>query len=91
LKDANLPITADMVEKIIKYNQIFNNIVLVLRLKVIKISLKSDMFIIWFDIWDVQSDSRAKGLINRCFNVGNYIATIQDTNMNPGVSQYKNY
>ena len=91
MKDANLPITADMVEKIIKYNQIFNNIVLVLRLKVIKILLKSDMFIIWFDIWDVQSGSRAKGLINRCFNVGNYIATIQDTNMNPGVSQYKNY
>ena len=91
LKDANLPITADMVEKIIKYNQIFNNIVLVSRLKVIKILLKSDMFIIWFDIWDVQSGSRAKGLINRCFNVGNYIATIQDTNMNPEVSQYKNY
>ena len=29
-------------------------------------------------------------LINRCFNVGNYITTIQGANMNPGVPQCKN-
>jgi len=29
-------------------------------------------------------------LINRCFNVGNYIATIRGANMNPGVPQCKN-
>ena len=29
-------------------------------------------------------------LINRCFNVGNYIATIRGTSMNPGVPQCKN-
>jgi len=86
LEDANSPITADIVEKIIKDNHIFNNVILVLRPRVIKVSLKSDMSIIWFDIWDAQSDSRAKGLINRCFNMGNYIATIQDANMNPEVS-----
>ena len=76
LEDANLPITADMVKKIIKDNHIFNNIILVLRPRVIKISLKSDTSIIWFDIWDIQSGSRAKGLINRYFNVGSYIAII---------------
>ena len=42
------------------------------------------------DIWDIQSSSRAKSLINQYFNVGKYITTIQDTNMNPGVPQCKN-
>ena len=44
------------------------------------------MSIIWIDIWDVQSGSKAKGLINQYFNVGKYIATIRDANMNPGIS-----
>jgi len=48
------------------------------------------MSIIWIDIWDIQSGSRAKGLINRCFNVGRYITTIRGTNINPGVPQCKN-
>ena len=48
------------------------------------------MLIIWIDIWDVQSGSKAKSLINRCFNVGRFIATIQEANMNPGVPQCKN-
>jgi len=91
LEDANSPIIDDMVKKIIKDNHIFNNIVLALRLRVIKVSLKSDMSIIWFDIWNTQSSFRAKGLINRHFNIGNYIATIQGANMNLGVSQCKNY
>jgi len=43
-------ITADVMEKIIKENYIFNNVILVLRLRVIKISLKSDMLIVWIDI-----------------------------------------
>ena len=64
------------VEDIIKQNQIFDNIVLVLKLRVIKILPKSDMLIIWIDIWDVQSSSKAKSLINRCFNIGRFIATI---------------
>ena len=49
------------------------------------------MSIVWLDIWDVQSGSNAKMLINRCFNVSNYIATIQGANLNPGVPQCKNY
>ena len=73
------------VETILKQNQIFNNITLALRPRVIKVSPKSDMAIIWIDIWDVQSGSNAKMLINRCFNVGRYIATIRGANMNPGV------
>ena len=78
LENANTLIIANMVELIIKNNYIFNNITIIFRLKVIEISLKLDMTIIWLDIWDVQSGSKAKGLINRCFNIGSYIMTIQE-------------
>ena len=73
------------IENIIKQNQIFDNIVLTSKPQVIKVSLKSDMSIIWIDIWDIQSRSKAKSLINQCFNVGRYIATIREANMNPNV------
>jgi len=48
------------------------------------------MAIIWFDIWDTQSGSKAKLLINHSFNLGRYIATVRATNMNPGVPQCHN-
>ena len=38
----------------------------------------------------MQSGNRARGLINRCFNIESYIIIIQEANMNSGVSQYKN-
>ena len=83
-------ITADVVEKIIKDNHIFNNIILTSRPRVIKVLLKSDMLIVWIDIWNAQSGTKAKGLINRCFNIGSYITTICSANMNLGVLLYKN-
>jgi len=83
-------LTSSDIKAILKQNQIFNNINLASKLRVIKVSPKSDMSIIWIDIWDVQSSSKAKMLINRCFNVGRYIVTIQRTNMNSGVPQCKN-
>ena len=83
-------LNATDIESILKQNHIFDNISLVSKLKVIKVSPKSDMAIIWIDIWDVQSGHNAKMLINRYFNVGNYIVTIRGANMNPGVLQCKN-
>ena len=77
------------VKYIIKQNQIFNNIVLVSKLCIIKMSPKLDMVIVWLDIWNIQSGSKARGL-NCYFNVGSYITTIKSTNMNLGVLQYKN-
>ena len=38
-----------------------------------------------------KSGQNAKLLINRCFNVGNYITMVRGANMNPGVPQCKNY
>jgi len=70
---------------ILKQNQIFDNISLASKPRVIKVSSKSDMSIVWIDIWDVQSGSNAKILINKYFNVGRYIAIIREANMNPDV------
>jgi len=78
------------VETILKQNHIFNNISLSSKPRIIKILPKLDMAIVWIDIWDVQSGQNAKLLINRCFNVGNYIAMIRGANMNPRVPQCKN-
>ena len=78
-------LTSSDMESIIKQNQIFDNITLTSKLWVIKVSPKSDMSIIWINIWDVQSESRAKELINQCFNIGRYIITIRGANMNSGV------
>ena len=83
-------LTSNVIELILKQNYIFDNISLASKPRVIKVSPKSDMSIVWLDIWDVQSGNNAKMLINRCFNVRNYIATIWGANMNPGIPQCKN-
>ena len=49
-ENTNTPIISSVVEDIIKRNHIFNNIVLVSRPCIIKISSRSDMAIIWVDI-----------------------------------------
>ena len=79
---SNLCITSNKIKSIIKANYIFNNIVLASKLRVIKILPKSDMSIIWIDIWDAQSSMKVKDLISRCFNIRRYIVTIQGANMN---------
>jgi len=83
-------LNASDVENILKQNQIFDNIKLASRPRVIKVSPKSDMSIVWIDTWDHQSGNKAKCLINWCFNISRYIATIRGANMNPGVPQCKN-
>ena len=90
LKNTNASISANIVKMIIKDNHIFNNIVVASKPWIIKIFPKTDIAIIWLDIWDVQSSNKTKELTNRCFNVGNHIATIWNMNMNLGVLQYKN-
>jgi len=46
LENTNIPIIADIVEKIIKSNHIFNNIAVISKPRIIKVSLKSDIAII---------------------------------------------
>jgi len=78
-------LSSSNVEQIIKQNQIFNNVIFASKPQVIKVSPKSDMSIIWIDIWNVQSRSKAKSLINQYFNVGRYITIIRGANMNPNI------
>ena len=79
-----------IIETVIKESHIFNNIILAFQPCVIKISPKSDMAVIWVNIWDSQNSTKVKGLINRCFNIGYNIITVRGTNMNLGVPQCKN-
>ena len=79
-----------MVKTIIKSTYIFNDIHFVSKLYIIKVSPKSNIVIIWIDIWNFQCGSLAKMLINQCFNVGSYITMVQGAYMNSSISQCKN-
>jgi len=86
---SNTCISSEDIECILKNNHIFNDIVLASKPRIIKVSPKLDMAIIWIDIWDTQNSNNAKKIINRQFNVGNVIATVRGANMNPGIPQCK--
>ena len=81
---------SDYIEGILKETHLFKDVVLASKPHVIKASPKSDMAVVWVDIWDSQSSSLAKNIINCCFNIRHFIATIKGTNMNLGVPQCKN-
>jgi len=83
-------LTSDNITTTMKQLELFEPVNLAAKPRVIKASPKSDMTIIWFDIWDSQNGSKAKLLINHSFNFGRYITTIRATNMNPGVPQCHN-
>jgi len=90
IEDTNPPIILDIIERVIKTTHIFDDTVLASYPRVIKASPKSDMTIVWVDIWDFQNSTKAKSLINRSFNIGHYIVMIKETNMNLSILQYKN-
>ena len=88
---SNTHISSKNIECILKNNHIFNDIILTSKPCIIKVSPKSDMAIVWIDIWDTQNSNNAKKIINRRFNVGSVIVMVKGANMNPSVPQYKNY
>jgi len=83
-------ITLDIIEGIFKKTYIFNNIVLASKPCIIKALPKSDMVVVWVDIWNLQSGSATKNIINQQFNVKQYIATIHGINTNTSIPQCKN-
>ena len=83
-------VSLDKIKNVLKNNHLFNDIVLISKPRIIKVSPKSNMDIIWIDIWDTQNGLNAKKVINQRFNIGNYIATVWGANMNSGVPQCKN-
>ena len=76
IEGTNISIRLDNIEAIIKANHIFNDLSLIAKPKVIKASSRSDMVVIWIDVWNTQSGKNGKMLINRYFNIGRYITTI---------------
>ena len=87
---SNIWILSNEVESILKANHIFNNIILTSKPRIIKVSLKSDMAIIWIDIWNTQNSSNVKKIINRHFNMRSFILMVWGANMNLEVLQCKN-
>jgi len=83
-------ITSDYIEGILKEMHLFNDVMLASKPCVIKASPKSNMAVVWVDIWDSQSSSLAKNSINCCFNIGQFVVTVRGTNMNLGILQCKN-
>ena len=83
-------LTLEVVESIFKDLHLFKNVILASKSWVIKVFSKSNMAVVWVDLWDLQSSSLAKNIINHCFNIKQYIATIWGANTNLGVSQCKN-
>ena len=69
-------ITPDFIEGVLKEMYLFKNATLVSKSCVIKASPKSDKAVVWVDIWDSQSNSTAKNIINHHFNIESYITTI---------------
>ena len=57
-------INSSVVESIIKSTHIFDNIYIVSKPCVIKVLPKSDVAIIWINIWNSQSGTSTKMLIN---------------------------
>ena len=89
-KNTNEPITSQLVEKVLKELYIFKDIKFSSKPRVIKASSNSNLAVIWLDIWDSQSGSKVKSIINCHFNIGRFIATICGTSISPDVSQCKN-
>ena len=63
-KKTNNQISLDDIENILKNNYLFNNIILASKPHIIKVSPKSDIAIIWIDIWDMQNRTNTKKVIN---------------------------
>jgi len=64
LEQTNSSVTPDIIKSIIKKMHIFNNIILALKSCIVKASPKSDMAIVWVNIWDSQNRTKAKTIIN---------------------------
>jgi len=78
-------ISPNYIDGVLKETHLFKDIVLASKSHVIKVSPKSDMAVVWVDIWDSQSSSLVKNIINHHFNIRHFIATVKGTNMNPDV------
>jgi len=90
LENTNTPMDLEVIKNIIKTTHIFNDIKVVSKSHVCKILPKSDIAIVWIDIWNSKNGSFAKKIINQSFYVGSFITSVRRANMNPSIPQCKN-
>ena len=83
-------LTSNNITNFISHTGLFKSISLASKPRVIKAFLKSDIAIVWLDIWDSQNRTKTKLLINHSFNFSHHIATIRGTSMNPSILQCHN-
>ena len=57
---SNTWILSEDIKYILKNNYIFNDIILASKPCIIKVSPKSDIAIVWIDIWDIQNGNNTK-------------------------------
>ena len=57
-------LTSEIIKDVLKDLHLFENIVLASKSQVIKAFSKSNMAVVWVDLWDSQSSSSAKNIIN---------------------------
>jgi len=55
----------DIIEGVLKDSHLFKDVTLASKPCVIKVSPRSDKAVVWVDIWDSQSGSCAKNIINQ--------------------------
>jgi len=56
--------TSDIIKGVLENSYLFKNTILASKPRIIKASPKSDKAVVWVDIWDSQSSSCAKNIIN---------------------------
>jgi len=56
--------TPDIIEDVLKDSHLFKDVILASKSHIIKASPKSNKAVVWVDIWDSQSGSCAKNIIN---------------------------
>ena len=57
--------TPDIIEGVLKDSYLFKDTTLASKPHIIKVSPKSDKAVVWVDIWDFQSGSCVKNIINQ--------------------------
>ena len=57
-------ITPNIIKDILKELYLFKDVTLASKLYIIKVSPKSNIAVVWIDIWDFQSSSTAKNIVN---------------------------
>ena len=69
-------INSVQIKSVLSHTDIFQDIILSFWPYIVRVFPRSDMVIVWINIWDSQNGTKAKSLINRSFNIDCHVVTI---------------